>query len=85
MVYYLVLSQLGDDVHAHGLIEATETTQALAIRAPVEADDGLRGDDSRVEQLHGADNADRNVLLRFSRFFPRAARADEVDASATEK
>lgn len=57
-------SELGDDVHAHSLIQAAETAQSLAIGTPVEANDGLRGDNPRVQELHRADDAHRNVVLR---------------------
>lgn len=65
------LSELGDDVYANSLVQAAEAAQALAIRTPVEADHGLRGDNSGVEELHRAGHANRNVVLPtdFGRFF----------------
>lgn len=37
----LVLVELGDDEHAHSLVEAAEAAQPLAVGRPVEAHDGL--------------------------------------------
>lgn len=64
----LELSKLCDDVNAHGLIEAAEAAKPLTVRAPVEAHDRLRRDDSRVEELDLARDAHRNVVLSQQKF-----------------
>jgi hypothetical protein len=63
----LILVQFGDNVHAKGLIQATQDTQALLVRTPVQVHNGLRRDDSRVQELSVTHHTHRNVVLGLDR------------------
>jgi len=59
----LNLLQLCHDPHPHALVERAAHKQPLAVGAPVEAVDGLRGEGLVGEQLQGAGHPQLGAVL----------------------
>ena len=58
-----VLVKLGNQLHSYRLIQGCHDSQAILVGAPIEADNGLCRNDSGVEQLDIAHDADGRSIL----------------------
>lgn len=58
-----VLVELGDQLHSNRLIQGCHDGQAILVGAPIEADNGLRRNNSGIEQLDIAHDADGRSIV----------------------